>query len=181
MVVLLAAIIAAIGLEDWRQAHWRRPVLQRASHMAQTAAIIDTVVRATPADVPTVLRAVSGSVVRADILAQAPPQGRLAEAPRVAAKVVSLMSVPAPGLRAYTDGAQHGLAYPGEGLEGVIRRAVLPLPSGKFLVVGVIVSTPAYSMTVLGVPSGFWIGLLGFLVAALALLAALREIGRCGG
>ena len=176
MVVLLAGLVAAIGLQDWRRAHARRPLLQRVSHIAQTAAILDTVLRAKPDDVPTILRAVSGAYVRADILTFVPPQGRLTEAPHVADKVRSLMSTQAPGLRAYTDGVRHGLAYPGEGLEGVIRRAVLPLASGKFLIVGVIVFPTAYSMNVLGLPSGFWIGLLGFLVAALALLAALREI-----
>ena len=176
MAVLLAAIVAAIGFNSWRVSHWHPPVLQRASHIAQTAAIIDNVLRAAPQDRPTVLQAVSGEVMRAAILDKVPPQGRLVAAPHVTEKVRSLMRMPAPGLVAYTDSTKRGLAYPGEDLEGVIRRAVLPLPSGEFLVVGVIVFTPPYSVTILGLPSGFWIGILGLVVAALALLAALREL-----
>ena len=178
MGVLLAAIVSAIGFHNWQVAHSHPPVLQKASHMAEAAAILDTVLRAKPEDRPTVLRAVSGTVMRAAILDEAPPLGRrLFESPRVTEKVKSLMQLPAPGLRTFTDGVQRGLAYPGEGLEGVIRRAVLPLPSGKLLVVGVIVFTEPYSLAILGLPPGFWIGLLGLLVAALALLAALRELG----
>ena len=176
MAVLLAAIVAAIGFNNWRKAHWHPPVLQRASHIAQTAAILDLVLRTDPAERPGVLQAVSGDAIRAAILAEVPPGRGLTEAPHVAEKVRSLMHTPAPGLTAYTDGDKRGLAYPDAALEGVIRRAVLPLPSDQFLVVGVIVFRPPYALTILGLPSGFWIGLLGVVVAALALIAALREL-----
>ncbi len=179
MILILAAIPAGIGFRHWKQARWRRPVLDRASHMAQAAAIIDCVLAAKPETVPTLLRAVSGNVMRAGIFADVPPSTDLIEAPKVAEKVRSLMRTPtAVRLRAYTDGNMKGLAYRGEGLEGVVRRVVVPLPSGLFLVVGVIVFVPDYGLQkILGMPSGFWIGLLGCLVAVFALFGALRELG----
>ncbi len=139
----------------------------------QIAAIVQLVERAPPEQRTLVLRIANGAGLRVAIERHAPPEPHpLQRAPWIEAAVARYLGESGEGaLRAYYIGAQSDRPT----LETFsVRpiRIVYPLPGG-----GVLVAETLDELTVqvLGLPPGFWAGIIGFAVAALALYAVVRE------
>lgn len=144
----------------------------------QIAALVRLLERA-PTDQRTlVLRVANGAGLRVAIERQAPPEPdppeRVAWIESAVARYLDERSEP--GVRAYFIGAaRNGAERRRRGLEMFSRRPVrivVPLASG-----GVVVAETVddLSVRVLGLPPGFWAGIIGFIVAAFALYAIVRE------
>lgn len=139
----------------------------------QVAAIVQLVERA-PADQRNLaLRIANGAGLRVAIEHVAPPEpDPLQRAPWIEAAVARYLGESGGGaLRAYYIG--------GERDRSVLQtfsvrpiRLVYPLASGGVLVVE---TADELTVRVLGLPPGFWAGIIGFAVAALALYAVVRE------
>jgi two-component system osmolarity sensor histidine kinase EnvZ len=139
----------------------------------QIAAIVQLVER-TPADQrPLVLRVVNGAGLRVAIERRAPPEPeQLRRAPRIeAAAARYLDGGDASMVRAYYIGPERNQSAL-ETFSFRPVRIVSPLAGG-----GVLVAETADELTVrvLGLPLGFWAGIIGFAIAALALYAVVRE------
>jgi two-component system, OmpR family, osmolarity sensor histidine kinase EnvZ len=138
----------------------------------QVAAIVQLVER-TPADQRSlVLRIANGAGVRVAIERQAPPEpDRVQRAPWIEAAVARYLGESGGhAARAYYLGSEYRYALGTFSWKPV--RIVYPLAGG-----GVLVAETVDELTVrvLGLPPGFWAGILGFVVAALALYAVVRE------
>jgi two-component system, OmpR family, osmolarity sensor histidine kinase EnvZ len=138
----------------------------------QIAAIVQLVER-TPADQRMlVLRVANAAGLRVAIDRQAPPEPeRVQRAEWIEVAVMRyLRESGGPPIRAYYVGSRYH--YPFGTFSYKPIRIVAPLASG-----GVLVAETADELTirVLGLPPGFWAGILGFVVAALALYAVVRE------
>jgi two-component system, OmpR family, osmolarity sensor histidine kinase EnvZ len=138
----------------------------------QVAAIVQLVER-TPADQRSlVLRIANGAGLRVAIERQAPPEpDRVQRAPWIEAAVARYLGESGGhAARAYYLGSEYRYALGTFSWKPV--RIVYPLAGG-----GVLVAETVDELTVrvLGLPPGFWAGILGFVVAALALYAVVRE------
>jgi two-component system, OmpR family, osmolarity sensor histidine kinase EnvZ len=138
----------------------------------QIAAIVQLVERTPPDQRPLVLRIANGAGLRVAIERQVPPEpDRLQRAPWIEAAVARYLGESGHhAARAYYLGPEYHYA-PGT-FSWKPLRVVYPLTSG-----GVLVAETVDELTVrvLGLPPGFWAGILGFVVAALALYAVVRE------
>ena len=139
----------------------------------QMAAIVQLIER-TPADQrPLVLRVVNGAGLRVAIERYAPPEpDPLRRAPWIEAAVARYLDVSdASKVRAYYIGPERSRSAL-ETFSFRPVRIVSPLAGG-----GVLVAETVDELTVrvLGLPPGFWAGIIGFAVAALALYAVVRE------
>ena len=139
----------------------------------QIAAIVQLVER-TPADQrPLVLRVVNGAGLRVAIERRAPPEPEpLRRAPWIEAAVARYLDgSDASMVRAYYIGPERNQSAL-ETFSFRPVRIVAPLAGG-----GVLVAETVDELTVrvLGLPPGFWAGIIGFAVAALALYAVVRE------
>jgi signal transduction histidine kinase len=139
----------------------------------QIAAIVQLVER-TPADQrPLVLRVVNGPGLRVAIERSAPPEPEpLRRAPWIEAAVARYLDgSDASMVRAYYIGPERDRSAL-ETFSFRPVRIVSPLAGG-----GVLVAETVDELTVrvLGLPPGFWAGIIGFAVAALALYAVVRE------
>jgi signal transduction histidine kinase len=139
----------------------------------QIAAIVQLVER-TPADQrPLVLRVVNGPGLRVAIERRAPPEPEtLRRAPWIEAAVARYLDgSDASMVRAYYIGPERNQSAL-ETFSFRPVRIVAPLAGG-----GVLVAETVDELTVrvLGLPPGFWAGIIGFAVAAFALYAVVRE------
>ena len=138
----------------------------------QIAAIVQLVER-TPVDQrPLVLRVVNGAGLRVAIERRAPPEPeQLRRAPWIEAAVARYLDgSDASMVRAYYIGPERNQSAL-ETFSFRPVRIVAPLAVG-----GVLVAETADELTVrvLGLPPGFWAGIIGFAVAALALYPVVR-------
>src|SRR5262245_20738082 len=138
----------------------------------QIAAIVQLVERTPPDQRTLVLRIANGAGLRVAIERQAPPEpDRLQRAPWIEATVARYLGESGDhAARAYYLGSEYHYALGTFSWKPL--RVVYPLTSG-----GVLVAETVDELTVrvLGLPPGFWAGILGFVVAALALYAVVRE------
>lgn len=139
----------------------------------QVAAIVQLVERA-PADQRVLaLRIANGAGLRVAIEREAPPEPEpLQRAPWIEAAVARYLGESGAGaLRAYYIGAGGERSFLQTFSVRPIR-IVYPLAGGDVLVVE---TADELTVRVLGLPPGFWAGIIGFAVAALALYAVVRE------
>jgi two-component system, OmpR family, osmolarity sensor histidine kinase EnvZ len=138
----------------------------------QIAAIVQLVERTPPDQRSLVLRIANGAGLRVTIEHQAPAEpDRLQRAPWIEATVARYLGESGgQGVRAYYLGPEYRYALGTFSWKPL--RVVYPLAGG-----GVLVAETVDELTVrvLGLPPGFWAGILGFVVAALALYAVVRE------
>ena len=183
MMLILAVALFAVILAALAVGHFERtaqPTLSTTPYprIEQAAGIID-LLRASDAGLrPTILRALGSEHLRAVIVDQPPPEtDALRRAPRVEA-TLRAFAAPRLGddLRAYTDGALPPRAPSALGTEGRPVRMVWRIPDGRYLVLDEIVPVRGVFPRLLGLAPGFWVGLLGLVVAALAMLTARREL-----
>jgi two-component system, OmpR family, osmolarity sensor histidine kinase EnvZ len=138
----------------------------------QIAAIVQLVERA-PADQRTLaLRIANGAGLRVTIERQAPPEPeRLQRAEWIESAVARYLGESGGHpIRAYYIGSQRRLPLGSFSWRPV--RIVYPLADGQVVVAETV---DELTVRVLGLPPGFWAGILGFIVAALALYAVVRE------
>jgi two-component system, OmpR family, osmolarity sensor histidine kinase EnvZ len=143
----------------------------------QIAAFVQLVERVPADQRPLVLRAANGSGLRVAIERQAPPEPDPVQRVQWIEAAVARYLDARDGrtVRAYYIGAPDGAERRRPGLEMFSRRPVrivFPLASG-----GVLVAETVDELTVrvFGLPPGFWAGIIGFIVAAFALYAVVRE------
>jgi hypothetical protein len=140
----------------------------------QMAALVELVERAGNRSLA--LRVANGPGLRVAIAPTAPPVAEPVE--RVAWLENAIARYIGDGrmVRAYYIGpARGGESKRRPGLENFSQRPVrlvVPLSDGEFIVAETV---DDLTVRVLGLPPGFWAGIIGFLVAALALYAVLRE------
>jgi two-component system, OmpR family, osmolarity sensor histidine kinase EnvZ len=140
----------------------------------QIAALVELVERAGQRSLG--LRVANGSGLRVAIVRVAPPVAESVERVEWLEKAVARYLGDRRGVRAYYIGPPRG----GEGkrrprLETFSQRPVrlvVPIVGGEFVVAETV---DDLTVRVLGLPPGFWAGIIGFLVAALALYAVVRE------
>jgi len=139
----------------------------------QVAAIVQLVERA-PADQRALaLRIANGAGLRVAIEPQAPPEPEaLQRAPWIEIAMAQYLGESsADGLRAYYIGAERD-RFILQTLSIRPIRIVYPLAGGGVLVVE---TADELTVRVLGLPPGYWAGIVGFAAAALALYAVVRE------
>jgi two-component system, OmpR family, osmolarity sensor histidine kinase EnvZ len=143
----------------------------------QIAAFVQLVERVPADQRPLVLRAANGSGLRVAIERQAPPEpDQVQRVQWIEAAVARYLDArDGRTVRAYYIGAPDGAERRRPGLEMFSRRPVrivFPIASG-----GVLVAETVDELTVrvFGLPPGFWAGIIGFIVAAFALYAVVRE------
>src|SRR5262245_46754676 len=139
----------------------------------QVAALIQLVEHAPADERSLALRIANGAGLRVAIEPQAPPEpDPLQPAPWIEIAVAQYLGESrADGLRAYYIGAERDRSI----LQTLsIRpiRIVYPLAGGGVLVVE---TADELTVRVLGLPPGYWAGIVGFAAAALALYAVVRE------
>lgn len=144
----------------------------------QIAAFVELVERVPADQRPLVLRAANGAGLRVAIERQAPPEpDPVQRAQWIEAAVARYLDEKGGrAVRAYYIGAASDGAERRRPVQEMFTRrpvrVVYPLASGGVLVAE---TTDALTVRVFGLPPGFWAGIIGFIVAALALYAVLRE------
>jgi signal transduction histidine kinase len=142
----------------------------------QIAAFVDLVERSPASNRPLALRVANGPGLRVAIQRAAPPVPDPPERVEWLETAIARYIGDGRSVRAYYIGAARG-GPDGRrpGLETFSRRPVrlvVPLVDGEFVVAETV---DDLTVRVLGLPPGFWAGIIGFLVAALALYAVVRE------
>ncbi len=172
MVALFTVIVATFGIGQWEHRK-QAPRYMRIRHAAGIIALLHD---AEPRQIPKLLRAINGDRIRARVMLVRPqPAADDIRAVHIEDYIRRVAGTPLEGFEAYTTRAMK-FDKPNEtGIEGRFAMAIVPLSAGRFLVVHDI-ERPAGPLVLLGVPANAWAGILGFAVAALALLTALREV-----
>jgi signal transduction histidine kinase len=177
MAALGAVIVAAVAV-----GHMERPAspvvpLAPYPRLEQAAGVIDLLARTDPALRPTVLRAVTGIRLRASIQdippAAGPERRRLPHSEamlRAFSEALPRAEAGADdGLRVYAD--TEASRSPTRAVRTVAR-----LADGQYLVLDEVEAPHRFSLELFGLAPGLWIGILGLVVAGLALLGAEREM-----
>ncbi|GLS42514.1 sensor histidine kinase [Methylobacterium brachythecii] len=177
MLALAVVIGAAIAIGHFERNASRRTFTGPYPRLAQAAGIIDLVREANPALRASILRAVNDPHMRAAIVETAPAEtGDLRRAPRIETTLRNFAGGKIVGdLRAYT-GASVPERPSALSTEGRPARIVWQMPDGHFLVIEDVEPARGINLRLFGLPPGLWIGLLGFLVAGLALYTTQREM-----
>ena len=170
---LFALVLVLVGLGDLAGTNAHRPVYAR---IKQVSGVVTLFRETDPARWPDVVRAVDGEIFHAAIL-PAPPvmAARFKRAPKLQALLDKAAGTTADDLTAYTDATTVDLDPFDPRPEGRLTGAVWRMPDGRALVLRAY-EGPQVSVRLLGLPPGFWVGVLGCLLAVLALLATLREV-----
>ena len=170
---LFALVLVLVGLGHRVGTDARRPVYPR---IKQVSGIVTLFRETDPARWRDVLRAVNGEIFHAAIL-PAPPvmAARFKRAPKLQVLLDEAAGTTANDLTAYTDTTVIGLDPLDSRPEGRLTGAVWRMPDGRALVLKSY-EVPQVSVKLLGLPPGFWVGVLGCVLAGLALLATLREV-----
>jgi signal transduction histidine kinase len=177
IVLIMTTALAALIVVTLATIHWRpspSPFDTHYPRLRQVAGIVD-LMRALPVDrYPAVLRAANGEKLRVRIVPRVPPAPGLAVAPRLTAKLRGFAH-PGSGTIAYTD-PHEARADQVHSVEGYLIRATWPMPDGRVLLLDHIANVSNGDPDLLGIPSALWIGGVGVLVAALAILALVQEV-----
>ena len=175
MVILAGVVIGAIAFAHFERTAAPIPYATPYPRLEQAVGAIELMRDADPNLEPVILRALNGTHLRATIVDTEPPASqRLHRAPRIEATLRAFSDGRAEeDLHAYTDTSTRQPSDPGT--EGRPARIVWKMPSGRFLVLEDIEAQPGLVLRLFGLPPGFWIGLLGICLAALALYASRRE------
>ncbi len=167
----LVLVLVGLGHQDWTGLP--RPAYAR---IKQVAGIVTLFRETDPARWPDVLRAVDGEIFHAAILPAAPAMaGRFKRAPKLQALLDKTAGTTEGEFTAYTDATAVELDPFDPRPEGRLTGAVWRMPDGRTLVLKAY-ERPRVSVNLLGLPPGFWVGILGCVLAGLALLATLREM-----
>jgi two-component system, OmpR family, osmolarity sensor histidine kinase EnvZ len=167
--LVLLQLIAIAGFYVWRgqatDAGFRFPLPD------QVAALVEQLDRATPAEAKLALRAFNGAGLQASVRPDLPANdGAGRSAPGLVAELAKYLADAEPRyIAARLTGSRRS------GSSGLLSRlfspelhAVIQLRGGGYLVVE---TTSALYARILGLPPGFWAGIVGFLVAVLAVAA----------
>ncbi|WP_029353729.1 ATP-binding protein [Bosea sp. 117] len=143
----------------------------------QVAAMVHLLEEPDPGQHALVLRAINGAGLRASIVDAAPPlPSNATRLGIVEQAVASYLADEKPrDITVYALTSDERMILPGEMIRRfgrVSARFVVGLTGGQWLVVE---STDELTARVFGLPPGLWSGLLGFLIAAAALVAVVRE------
>lgn len=173
MCALFALVLLTIGLNRWQRTAVDAPA--RPTLLDHASAIV-AIVRRTPSNEYALLvQALSGTGFRVTITDSAPTSSdELVRAPWFEKRLKDKLGEPPAEIEAYRAGYAGRQAFL-SGRGGRIARVVASLPAGQFLVIEAPGRANILPARILGLPPGFWVGILGFGVAGLALLAALRE------
>ena len=172
--ILFALMLVLVGLGDRAGRDARRPPTY--VRIKQVTGVVNLVRKTDPARWSDVLRAVNGEVFHAAILPAPPVMApRFKRAPKLQALLDKTAGTTADELTAYTDATVVELNPLDPRPEGRLTCAVWRMPDGHALVLKAY-DVPQVSMNLLGLPPGFWVGVLGCVLAGLALLATLREV-----
>lgn len=177
LLIVLCALFAifsfAIGVAYWQRARDTEG-RARAPRLDQVAAIVALLDQVPASERPLTLRAVNGPRLRVSI-EEMPPQLSSARVSR-ARRIESLLQryvagESTPEVTAYFVSEPDSDDLPAEALDERVLRITAGLQAGGF----VVIDTNERMGQVLGLPAGFLIGVVGFAVATLALLATVRE------
>ncbi|MCE4223503.1 HAMP domain-containing histidine kinase [Methylobacterium sp. C25] len=177
MLALAVIIGAAIAIAHIERSTTRQTFTGPYPRLAQAAGIIGLMRDANPSLRSGILRAVNGLHIRASIVDSAPAEAPdLRRAPRIEATLRTFGGGEITGdLRAYTDASapERRSIFRTEGRPA---RVTWQMPDGKVLIIEDVEPFRGLALRLLGLPPGLWIGLLGILVAGLALYTTQREM-----
>ncbi len=109
MLLLLGAlsllVLATVALDHWQRREERLPSGSRFPRVDQAAGIMTLLRDADPAQRPAILKAVSGEVLRAEIVDAPPDTVDLIREPRLETRIRRMTAEPADRVQAYTDAA----------------------------------------------------------------------------
>lgn len=188
MLLLLGAlsllVLATVALDTWQRRQEPSPYGTRFPRVDQAANIVTLLREADPALRPAILRAVSGEVLRAEIVDTAPDDAGLIRELRLERRLRRMTGDPNGSLRAYTDTAMLHRGVDPEDVNdrdrnlpvGRLATATDRLPDGRTLVISAVERHRSLMPWLLGQPLSLWVAVLGAVVAGLVLVGTRHEL-----
>lgn len=176
MAALLVMIAATVGIDHLAGRNAAPSFAQPFPRVVHAAGIIALIRGADPARRAKVIRFADNASVRVTITdAPAKPGADDIRDAHLETRLRAVIGTAGGGVEAYTDPA---MAFPRSGprVSGRLTKAIASLDGGGSLVVEWIDPPRMTAFTLLGLPPNAWAGILGFAVAALALVIAFREV-----
>ncbi len=188
MLLLLGAlsllVLATVALDHWQRREERWPTGSRFPRVDQAAGIMTLLRDADPAQRPAILRAVSGEVLRAEIVDASPETTDLIREPHLEARLRRMTAEPAGRVQAYTDatllrrGVDPANIDPAErtGPVGRLALATYRLPDGRYAVITAAQHHRSLMPWLFGQPLSLWVAVLGAAAAGLVLVGTRHEL-----
>ena len=188
MLLLLGAlsllVLATVALDHWQRREERLPSGSRFPRVDQAAGIMTLLRDADPAQRPAILKAVSGEVLRAEIVDAPPDTVDLIREPRLETRIRRMTAEPADRVQAYTDAAllRRGVDPANiaqaerAGPIGRLALATYRLPDGRYAVISAAEHHRSLMPWLLGQPLSLWVAVLGAAAAGLVLVGTRHEL-----
>ncbi|WCS26032.1 HAMP domain-containing histidine kinase [Methylobacterium sp. NMS14P] len=188
MLLLLGAlsllVLATVALDHWQRREERWPSGSRFPRVDQAASIMTLLRDADPAQRPAILRAVSGEVLRAEIVDAPPETADLIREPRLETRLRRMTAEPADRVQAFTDAAllRRGVDPANidqaerTGPVGRLAVATYRLPDGRYAVITAAQHHRSLMPWLFGQPLSLWVAVLGAAAAGLVLVGTRHEL-----